>query len=98
MSSPRPTPKAAPDAAAAAAPRLTAFVRAEAARLGFSAVGIAPAEAPAGAAERLRAAIAAGYHGEMHWLADTADRRAGPRQLWPEARTVIALGLNYGPG
>ena len=34
----------------------------------------------------------------MDWLADTADRRKAPRSLWPEARSVILLGLNYGEG
>jgi len=30
-------------------------------------------------------------------MADTAERRADPRTLWPEVRSVILLGLNYGP-
>jgi epoxyqueuosine reductase len=34
----------------------------------------------------------------MGWLADRAERRADPRALWPEARSVVVLGLNYGPG
>ena len=33
----------------------------------------------------------------MAWMATTRDRRADPSVLWPEARTVIALGANYGP-
>jgi epoxyqueuosine reductase len=33
----------------------------------------------------------------MEWLAATADRRARPRALWAEARSVVMLGLNYGP-
>lgn len=33
----------------------------------------------------------------MAWIAETAERRGDPRVLWPEARTVIMLGLNYGP-
>jgi epoxyqueuosine reductase len=34
----------------------------------------------------------------MGWMADKADRRAGPTALWPEAKSVIALGMNYAPG
>ncbi len=34
----------------------------------------------------------------MGWLAAHADRRAHPRALWSEARSVIALGLSYAPG
>ncbi len=30
-------------------------------------------------------------------MQEKADRRADPRALWPEARTVVVLGLNYGP-
>ncbi len=33
----------------------------------------------------------------MDWMAETADRRANPRVLWPEVRSIILLGMNYGP-
>jgi epoxyqueuosine reductase len=33
----------------------------------------------------------------MTWIAANAERRADPRALWPEARSVIMLGINYGP-
>ncbi len=49
------------------------------------------------AGERLRAWLADGHHGTMGWMADTADRRAHPRALWPDVRAVVMLGLNYGP-
>ncbi|PWB61651.1 MAG: tRNA epoxyqueuosine(34) reductase QueG, partial [Bradyrhizobiaceae bacterium] len=39
--------------------------------------------------------LAEGRHGDMTWLADA--RRASPQALWPEVRTVVMLGLNYGP-
>ena len=42
-------------------------------------------------------AIADGHHGTMAWLADTAERRGSPPALWPEVRSVIMLGMNYGP-
>jgi epoxyqueuosine reductase len=34
----------------------------------------------------------------MDWMQTTAERRGDPRALWPQARSVIMLGLNYGPG
>ena len=40
--------------------------------------------------------LAEGRQGDMAWLAGTAERRKAPRALWPEARSVIMLGLNYG--
>jgi epoxyqueuosine reductase len=36
-------------------------------------------------------------HGGMGWMEARADHRADPRALWPEARSVIALGLSYAP-
>ena len=33
----------------------------------------------------------------MGWMADTAERRGAPRSLWPEVRSVVMLGMNYGP-
>ena len=38
-----------------------------------------------------------GRHGEMAWMAETFARRAEPRALWPEARSVVMLAMNYGP-
>jgi epoxyqueuosine reductase len=49
------------------------------------------------AKEGLRQFLAAGSHGDMDWLAATAERRGEPRALWPEVRSVIMLGVNYGP-
>jgi epoxyqueuosine reductase len=33
----------------------------------------------------------------MGWLATSAERRADPKILWPDVRSVIMLGMNYGP-
>jgi epoxyqueuosine reductase len=41
--------------------------------------------------------LAAGAQGDMSWMAETAARRASPRALWPEARSIAMLGVNYGP-
>ena len=65
--------------------------------LGFSAWGIARADAVPEAGERLRAWIAAGNHGEMGWMEARAEQRASPQGLWPEARSVIALAMSYAP-
>jgi len=64
---------------------------------GFDAVRITTTGAIPEAPGRLAAWIDADHHGSMDWMAETAVRRADPRALWPEARTVIVLGLNYGP-
>jgi len=33
----------------------------------------------------------------MAWMAETAERRRAPQALWPQARSVVVLGVNYGP-
>jgi epoxyqueuosine reductase len=72
-------------------------IRNRALALGFDAVGFAPAALGAEARERLGRFLAEGHHGDMGWMAEKADRRGDPRVLWPEARTVIALGMSYAP-
>ena len=80
-----------------ASPALKTFLLADARRLGFDAVGIAPAEADGAAAGRLGEFIAAGRHGTMGWMAETAARRGSAKALWPAVRSIVALGMNYGP-
>ena len=74
-----------------------AAIRAAAAQLGFDACGFASVEAPWPAAARLAEFVADGRHGSMDWMARTAERRAHPKAMWPDARSAIVLGLNYGP-
>ena len=73
-------------------------IRAEALSLGFDAIGFAPASLGDEVREGLAGFLAAGHHGEMGWLAEKSERRGDPCGLWPEARSVIALGVNYWPG
>ncbi|HZZ26192.1 MAG TPA: tRNA epoxyqueuosine(34) reductase QueG [Roseiarcus sp.] len=77
--------------------RLLARLREKARALGFDACRITSAEAPAQARERLAAWLAEGAHGDMGWMAETFERRTDLRRLMPDARSVIMLGLNYGP-
>ena len=65
--------------------------------LGFSAVGIAPADAAPLAAGRLAAWLAEGAHGEMIWMEERAAQRGAPAGLWPDVKSVIALGMSYAP-
>ena len=77
---------------------LKARIRDRALTEGFDAVGFTSADriGPELAA-RLDEFMALQRHGEMRWLEDKAERRRHPNALWPEARGIIALGLNYGP-
>lgn len=78
--------------------RLARELHRRAAALGLDQVGIARADAIPQAGSRLDAFLADGRHGDMDWLETTADRRRRPTALWPEARSVIMVGHNYGPG
>jgi len=69
----------------------------EAKHLGFSAFGIARADAAPKTAERLREWLDSGAHGDMIWMEETAERRGSPAGLWPEVRSVISLGMSYAP-
>ncbi len=76
---------------------LRRFLDADARRLGFDAVGVVRAEENAAAAGRLEEFVAEGRHGTMGWMPETLERRRSAKAIWPEARSVIVLGLNYGP-
>lgn len=73
----------------------TSEIEARARAEGFDAVGFAPARLPPEITANLQAFIAAGHHGTMEWLAETALRRGSPEAMWPEARSAIVLALNY---
>jgi epoxyqueuosine reductase len=64
--------------------------------LGFDCIGVAD-PAAADAAKYFRSFLESGAHGDMDWLAASPERRADPRVLWPDVRSVIMLGVNYGP-
>ena len=74
-----------------------AAIRARAAEFGFDTVGVTSAEGSRNDAGNLARYLEEGRHGDMHWMARTAARRADPQALWPEARSIICLGVNYGP-
>ena len=83
-----PTPKTPPDREA---------VRSYARTLGFDVVRFAKAESSQKSRDGFAEFLAQGFDGDMGWLRANADRRADPKVLWPEARSVIMVGVNYGP-
>jgi epoxyqueuosine reductase len=69
----------------------------EAKALGFQAVRFASADPPPGAGAALDVFLANGRHGDMAWLAANSERRKSPCAVWPDVRSVIMLGMSYGP-
>lgn len=76
---------------------LAARIAGQARALGFAACGIAGAGEDPLRAARLEQWLGEGHHGSMEWMAARADHRRAPQGLWPEARSVIALGISYAP-
>ena len=72
-------------------------IREKAAELGFVACGFARADAAAEAGPNLLRWIDEGRHGEMAWMEGRKEQRATPNGLWPDARSIIALGMSYAP-
>ena len=64
---------------------------------GFARVGICSPDAVPETAERLRAFLEAGRHGQMGWMAEREAWRGSAAALWPEARSVIMLAEAYTP-
>ncbi|WP_193174188.1 tRNA epoxyqueuosine(34) reductase QueG [Oricola nitratireducens] len=64
---------------------------------GFTAVGVTRADAIPEARDRLHAFLAGGLHGTMAWMAETEARRGDPLVLWPAAKSVVMVAMNYGP-
>jgi epoxyqueuosine reductase len=73
------------------------LIREHALRLGFDAVGFCQASLGPEVRERLSRFIQANFHGDMGWLATRSDQRSHPQSLWPQAKSIIAVGLSYAP-
>lgn len=76
---------------------IRAQIEVKARELGFDQFGITKAETNDSVIEGFRNFIKFGRHASLTWLADRMHQREHPQHLWPEARSVIMLGVNYGP-
>ncbi|CAI3933156.1 Epoxyqueuosine reductase QueG (queuosine biosynthesis) (QueG) (PDB:5D08) (PUBMED:2150253) [Commensalibacter communis] len=76
---------------------LTQLIRNKAFELGFDQFGICKAQLSPEKAQQLNEFIDRKRHGEMQWLEDRSFQRSSPDHLWPEVKSAIVLGVNYGP-
>jgi len=74
---------------------MTAQLKTRALALGFQKVGIVKAEKLFDEQPRLEEWLRRGYHGEMSWITRAPQQRADPQKLFPGARTVVVVALNY---
>ncbi|MER0239722.1 tRNA epoxyqueuosine(34) reductase QueG [Fulvimarina sp. MAC8] len=77
--------------------RLKSILERDADRLGFCAVGVASADQDGLAGGRLEEFVEAGRHGTMGWMPETLERRRSAKSLWPDAKSILVLAMNYGP-
>ncbi len=77
---------------------ISELLRARARQEGFSGIRITSADAAPEQAGRLHSFVEQNYHGDMDWLATTAERRASPKSMWPEAQSAIVFAMSYGQG
>ena len=75
----------------------SATLRALALDAGFDVVRVTRADEPWDASDRLREFVGEGRHGTMDWMAETLERRVHPTNMWPEAKSAVVVGLDYGP-
>jgi epoxyqueuosine reductase len=64
---------------------------------GFDAIRVTRPDAIPQAPPRLKSFLDQGFHGEMGWMQDRSEQRGTPSVLWPDVRSIIMLGVNYGP-
>ena len=76
---------------------LEADLKDRARALGFDVARIASASQAWDAGDRLADFVTQGWHGEMGWMAETLHRRQHPTHMWPDAKSALVVGLNYGP-
>ena len=77
--------------------KFRAFLEKEAQALGFDSVGIVQPKPEWEPSHRLKTFIDTKRHGTMEWMEETYERRANPKVLWSEVKSVILLTMNYGP-
>ena len=77
--------------------QLSAFIKQEAASLGFAACGIAPSERLDEDTRRLDDWLQKGFHAGMDYMQKHADLRANPERLVENAKSVIVFLYNYYP-
>ncbi|HEV7799300.1 MAG TPA: tRNA epoxyqueuosine(34) reductase QueG [Pyrinomonadaceae bacterium] len=75
--------------------RLTTSIKERALHEGFEKVGIVAAAALGNERNRLLEWLSRGYHGEMRWMARDPEMRSDPRKLFPAARSVVVVAVNY---
>ncbi|MDI6779577.1 MAG: tRNA epoxyqueuosine(34) reductase QueG [Bacteroidota bacterium] len=71
------------------------LIRQKAKDIGFSKIGFAEARQLSKHANHLRKWLSNGYHGTMGWMESNFEKRIDPRKVYPDAKTIIVVAINY---
>ena len=74
---------------------LTDKIKEKAFQIGFSKAGIVRARPLDAEGEKLAAWLGRGYNGKMAWLEREPEKRTDPHLIFPDAKSVIVVALNY---
>ncbi|HLA96689.1 MAG TPA: tRNA epoxyqueuosine(34) reductase QueG [Pyrinomonadaceae bacterium] len=74
---------------------LTTKLKLKAIELGFQKVGVVRAGPLVDEGRNLGEWLGRGFHGEMAWMEREPEKRADPRLIFPEARSMIVVAMNY---
>jgi epoxyqueuosine reductase len=76
-------------------PGFARLIKERALAFGFDKVGIVRAEPLKQEARHLNEWLAHGYHADLYWMSRDPNRRVDPREVFPDARSVVVVALNY---
>ena len=74
---------------------LTEQIKRKALDIGFHKIGIVRAEPLVQEGEHFKEWLEKEFHGEMAWLMREPEKRADPTLLYPEAKSIVVVALNY---
>ena len=80
------------------ASQLKELIKLSAEKLGFSKIGFAEAKSDTQSQTKLNSWIKNNYHASMKWIPNRADERSNIKKYYPQAKSVISLGINYFTG
>lgn len=74
---------------------VTEQIKSKALEIGFHKIGIVRAEPLIEEGERLKAWLEKNFHGAMQWMEREPEKRSDPKILFPEAKSIVVVALNY---
>lgn len=75
--------------------KFTEKIKEKAIAIGFHKIGIVRAENLTNEGERLKEWLEKDFHGEMQWLEREPEKRSDPQILFPGAKSIVVVALNY---